>query len=31
VLAQHIAVLRERTQAVCQAYIESLRDQPEPA
>ena len=31
VLAQRIAVLRERTQAVCQAYIESLRDQPEPA
>jgi predicted nucleotidyltransferase/HEPN domain-containing protein len=31
VLAQRIAVLRERSQTVCQAYIESLRDQPEPA
>ena len=31
VLAQRIAVLRERTQAVCEAYIESLRDQPAPA
>jgi predicted nucleotidyltransferase/HEPN domain-containing protein len=28
VLAQRIAVLRQRTQAVCQAYIDSLRDQP---
>jgi hypothetical protein len=26
VLAQRIAVLRERTQAVCQAYLESVRD-----
>jgi predicted nucleotidyltransferase/HEPN domain-containing protein len=31
VLAQRIAMLRERTQTVCQAYIESLRDQPESA
>jgi hypothetical protein len=31
VLAQRIAVLRERTQAVCQAYIDSLDDQPEAA
>jgi hypothetical protein len=28
VLAQRIAVLRERTAAVCQAYIESLHDHP---
>ncbi len=28
VLAQRIAVLRERTAAVCQAYIDSLRDPP---
>ena len=31
VLAQRIAVLRERTQARCHAYIEALRDQPQPA
>jgi uncharacterized protein len=31
VLAQRIAVLRQRTQAVCQAYIDSLEDQPEAA
>jgi HEPN domain-containing protein len=31
VLAQRIAVLRERTQAVCEAYIESLGDHPEAA
>ncbi len=31
VLAQRIAVLRARTQTVCQAYIDSLRDQPAPA
>jgi uncharacterized protein len=28
VLAQRIAVLRERMQAVCEAYIDSLDDQP---
>lgn len=28
VLAQRIAVLRERTAAVCETYIDSLRDQP---
>jgi predicted nucleotidyltransferase/HEPN domain-containing protein len=28
VLAQRIAVVRERTQAVCEAYIDSLDDQP---
>jgi predicted nucleotidyltransferase/HEPN domain-containing protein len=31
VLAQRIAVLREHTQAVCQAYIDALRDQATPA
>lgn len=31
VLAQRIAVLRERTASVCQAYIDSLRDQPGPS
>jgi predicted nucleotidyltransferase/HEPN domain-containing protein len=31
VLAQRIALLRERTQAVCQAYIESLGDPAAPA
>ena len=31
VLAQRIAVLRERTSAVCQAYIDSLSDEPAPA
>jgi predicted nucleotidyltransferase/HEPN domain-containing protein len=31
VLAQRIAVLRERTQAVCQAFIDSLDEQPAPA
>jgi predicted nucleotidyltransferase/HEPN domain-containing protein len=31
VLAQRIAVLRERTQTVCEAYLESLHDQPAPA
>jgi predicted nucleotidyltransferase/HEPN domain-containing protein len=31
VLAQRIAVLRERTSAVCQAYIDSLSDEPPPA
>jgi predicted nucleotidyltransferase/HEPN domain-containing protein len=31
VLAQRIAVLRERTQAVCEAYIDSLGDHPAPA
>jgi predicted nucleotidyltransferase/HEPN domain-containing protein len=31
VLAQRIAVLRERTEAVCQAYIDSLGEPPAPA
>jgi hypothetical protein len=31
VLAQRIALLRERTQVVCQAYIESLGDPAAPA
>jgi uncharacterized protein len=31
VLAQRIAVLRERTSAVCQAYIDSLSDESAPA
>jgi predicted nucleotidyltransferase/HEPN domain-containing protein len=30
VLAQRIAVLREQARTVCQAYIDWLRDQPEP-
>jgi hypothetical protein len=28
VLAQRIAALRERTQAVCQSFIDSLDEQP---
>jgi hypothetical protein len=31
VLAQRIAVLRERTQAVCEAHIASLGEPPAPA
>lgn len=31
VLAQRIAVLRERTAAVCEAYIDSLREDAAPA
>ncbi len=31
VLAQRIAVLRERTRSVCEAYIDSLGEPPAPA